>query len=189
MRDETGNRYGRLTALCYDHTRKGHVYWKCACDCGCVTVVEAGALRSGRTRSCGCFREDTRGDRNRTHGESAHNRLYNIWIGIRQRCNNESYKLYKWYGGKGVKLCDEWNDYTKFRDWAYAHGYEDPKPGQTKGDMMSIDRIDPDKAYSPDNCRWISLRENVSYMRKGKPIRGEVASKVQQPQRIEGEKI
>jgi hypothetical protein len=66
-----------------------------------------------------------------------------------------------------VRLCDEWNDFAAFRDWSYAHGYEDPKPGQTKGDMMSIDRIDSNKSYSPDNCRWVSLRQNVSYMRRG----------------------
>lgn len=166
MRNEIGNTYGRLTVLSYDHTRKGHIYWKCACECGCVTVVEAGSLRSGRTRSCGCLNVEKLSER-QTHGCSHGNRLYNIWIGIRQRCNNDNYKLHKWYGGKGVRLCAEWNDFSAFRDWSYSHGYKDPEPGQTKGDAMSIDRIDPDGDYAPGNCRWVSLRENVSYMRKG----------------------
>ena len=165
MKNEVGNTYGRLTVIEYDHTRKHHIYWKCICECGCVTVAEAGNLRAGEISSSGCLAHELTSARARTHGHSTE-RLYNIWIGIRQRCNNSDYKLYKWYGGKGVKLCDEWNDYSKFREWSYANGYEEPKPGQSKGDMMSIDRVDPDKAYSPENCRWVSLRQNVSYMRK-----------------------
>lgn len=166
MRNEVGNTYGRLTAISYDHTRKGHVYWKCVCECGCTTVAEAGNLRKGKTRSCGCLNREMLSER-RTHGCSHNNRLYNIWVGIRQRCGNEHYKLHKWYGGKGVRLCEEWSDFAAFRDWAYSHGYEDPKPGQTKGDMPSIDRIDPNGDYSPANCRWVSLRQNVSHMRRG----------------------
>lgn len=165
MKNEIGNTYGRLTVIEYDHTRKRHVYWKCICECGCVAVVEAGNLRAGKTLSCGCLAHELTRERLKTHGHSDE-RLYNIWVGIRQRCNNSNYKLYKWYGGKGVKLCDEWNDYAKFREWAYRSGYEDPKPGQGKGDMMSIDRINPNKTYCPENCRWVSLRQNVSYMRK-----------------------
>lgn len=165
MRNEIGNTYGRLTVIAFDHKRKGHIYYKCACECGCVTVAEAGSLRKGRTKSCGCLRRELGVENHLTHGHSDRERLYNIWIGIRQRCNNSNYKLYKWYGGKGVKLCDEWNDYAAFRVWAYANGYQDPQDGQTKGDAMSIDRIDPDGDYAPNNCRWVSLRENVSYMR------------------------
>ena len=165
MRNEIGNTYGRLTVIAFDHKRKGHIYYKCACECGCVTVAEAGSLRKGRTKSCGCLRRELGVENHLTHGHSDRERLYNIWIGIRQRCNNSNYKLYKWYGGKGVKLCDEWNDYAAFRAWAYTNGYQDPQEGQTKGDAMSIDRIDPNGDYAPDNCRWVSLRENVSYMR------------------------
>lgn len=165
MRNEIGNTYGRLTVIAFDHKRKGHIYYKCACECGCVTVAEAGSLRKGRTKSCGCLRRELGVENHLTHGHSDRERLYNIWIGIRQRCNNSNYKLYKWYGGKGVKLCDEWNDYAEFRAWAYANGYQDPQDGQTKGDAMSIDRIEPDGDYAPNNCRWVSLRENVSYMR------------------------
>ena len=165
MRNEIGNTYGRLTVIAFDHKRKGHIYYKCACECGCVTVAEAYSLRKGRTKSCGCLRRELGVKNHLTHGCADKERLYNIWIGIKQRCNNSNYKLYKWYGGKGVKLCDEWNDYAAFRAWAYANGYQDPQEGQTKGDAMSIDRIDPNGDYVPDNCRWVSLRENVSYMR------------------------
>ena len=177
MRNEIGNTYGRLTVLSFDHKRKGHVYYKCACECGGVVVTEAGNLRAGKTQSCGCLRRELSTQQHTTHGHADNERLYDIWIGIRQRCSNGGYKLFKWYGGKGVKLCDEWNDYSAFRAWAYANGYKDPNPGQTKGDAMSIDRIDPSDNYRPGNCRWVSLRENVSHMRVSKPIRGEGLSK------------
>lgn len=165
MRNEVGNTYGRLTVLEYDHTRNHHIYWKCLCECGCVTVAEAGNLRKGKTKSCGCLSRETTSRVRTTHGHSDKERLYDIWIGIKQRCNNENYRIYKWYGGKGVRMCDEWRDYSKFREWSYANGYHEPSEGQTKGDRLSIDRIDPDRDYSPDNCRWVSLRQNVSYMR------------------------
>ena len=189
MRNEIGNVYGRLTVLEYDHMRKGHIYYKCACECGCVTVAEAGNLRKGKTASCGCLRRELGVQKHTTHGYADKERLYGIWIGIKQRCNNRNYHIYKWYGGKGVKMCEEWNDYAAFRSWAYSHGYAEPQEGQTKGDRLSIDRIDPNKDYCPENCRWITLRENVSHMRESTPIRGEGTAKTRQPQRIAGEKI
>jgi len=164
MRNEIGNTYGRLTVIAFDHKRKGHIYYKCSCSCGCTTVTEAGSLRSGRTQSCGCLRHEFLVQQHTTHGYADKERLYDIWIGIKQRCNNRNYKLYKWYGGKGVKLCYEWNDYVAFRTWSYANGYKDQEPETSKGDALSIDRIDPDNDYCPENCRWISLRENVSHM-------------------------
>lgn len=168
MRDEIGKKYGRLTVIAYDHTRKSHLYYRCACDCGCVTVAEAGNLRKGVTKSCGCFRREAGVNNHLTHGHSDKERLYNIWIGIKQRCNNPNVHTYKYYGGKGVRLCQEWQDYEAFREWSYSHGYVEPQNGQTKGDCMSIDRINPDLDYSPDNCRWIPLRENISHMQKAR---------------------
>ena len=165
MRNEIGNTYGRLTVIAFDHKRKSKIYYKCTCECGCVTVVEAGALREGRTSSCGCLRRELGVKKHLTHGYADKERLYNIWIGIKQRCNNENYRLYKWYGGKGVRLCKEWYDYPTFRKWAFDNGYTEPTEGMTKGDLPSIDRIDPNGDYCPENCRWVSLRENVSHMR------------------------
>ena len=111
MRNEIGNTYGRLTVIAFDHKRKSKIYYKCSCSCGCVTVAEAGALREGRTSSCGCLRRELGAKKHLTHGYADKERLYNIWIGIKQRCNNKNYRLYKWYGGKGVRLCKEWYDY------------------------------------------------------------------------------
>ena len=103
---------------------------------------------------------------------------------MRQRCNNPNRDAYKLYGGKGVRVCDEWCDYENFKAWALDNGYQD---------NLSIDRIDPSKGYSPDNCRWITASENTARANKNhtsrKLIRGEGLSKVSQPQRIDGEKI
>ena len=115
MINEIGNRYGKLTVIEYHHSRKGSVYWLCQCECGMSTVVKGTALRTGHTKSCGCTAHETQFQK--THGEShCHKtRLYNIWVHMRNRCNNPHREAYKWYGGKGVKVCEEWNDYSNFR--------------------------------------------------------------------------
>ena len=189
MIDMIGKKFGRLTVVDFDRLENHKTYWKCTCDCGLTVIACGNNLRSGNTKSCGCLRRETaqkRGIANTTHGESHDNmtRLYSIWCGMRQRCNNPHHQAYNLYGGKGVSLCDEWNDYEVFKAWAMSNGYTDP---------LSIDRIDPNKGYNPSNCRWITISENVARANKNhttrKVIRGEGSLKVSQPQRIVGEKI
>ena len=181
MINEVGNKYGKLTVIRYDHSRQGNTYWLCQCDCGMTTVARGNALRTGHTKSCGCVGRSTRFPSK--HGESHDHktRLYNIWVHMRNRCNNPNREAYKWYGGKGVKVCEEWNEYSNFKEWAMANGYDDG---------MTIDRIDATKDYCPSNCRWLSKSDNSKH-RQGtyKPIRGEGLSKVSKPQRIGSEKI
>ena len=189
MIDLIGQKFGRLTVVEFAGVKKNGARWKCVCDCG-LTVIATGAnLRNGNTKSCGCLRREMvaeMGHKNRKHGEGHGNytRLYSIWCGMRQRCNRPTHHAYDLYGGKGVKVCDEWNDYAVFKEWAMANGYADD---------LSIDRIDPDKGYEPENCRWITPSENTARANKNhttrKVIRGEGVSKVRQPQRIDGEKI
>ena len=91
-------------------------------------------------------------------------RLYSIWNGMKQRCYNERFSQYKNYGGRGISVCDEWkDDFFSFAEWALSHGYQDPPEAEkgNRGGALSIDRIDNDKGYSPENCQWIPLRENV----------------------------
>ena len=187
--DLVGEKYGRLTVVAFDGIRKRKAYWKCVCDCGLTVVVPGNNLRTGNTKSCGCLHREAVakvGEKNRTHGEGHDNktRLYTIWCGMRQRCSYPKHVAWKHYGGKGVKVCEEWNDYTAFKAWALANGYTDE---------LSIDRIDPAKDYCPENCRWLTRSENTARANKNhttrKVIRGEGVSKVRQPQRIDGEKI
>lgn len=111
--------------------------WVCRCDCGKETTVTGYALRQGTTVSCGCKKI--------THHLANKERLYNTWKCMRQRCFNPNNPSYPHYGGKGVKICDEWMDYAGFRKWALENGYSDD---------LSIDRINVDGDYCPENCRW-----------------------------------
>ena len=175
MIDMIGKKFGRLTVVDFDRFENHKTYWKCVCDCGLTVIAVGNNLRSGNTKSCGCLRREAaqkQGKSSATHGESHDNRtrLYSIWCGMRQRCNNPNHQAYNLYGGKGVRLCDEWNDYKAFKTWAMSNGYKDP---------LSIDRIDHNEGYNPDNCRWITISENVARANKNhtthRVIRGEVA--------------
>lgn len=165
LMDLSGMRYGKLVVLSRfeENTKSGKPQWVCLCDCGKKTVVPAQALKSGNTKSCGCLKIETGriNGKKVKHGES-HTRLYNIWHSMKRRCYAVSSKDFVNYGGRGITVCSEWlNDFQAFHDWAVSHGYSDE---------LTIDRIDNDKGYSPDNCRWVTTKEQNQKKRNVKLI-------------------
>lgn len=163
--DITGMKFGRLTVMDYHHTNASqYACWRCRCDCGKVVVVPGKSLRTGNTKSCGCLNIDAATERiisfNTAHS-GAHTRLFRIWSSIKTRCENPNAINYKDYGGRGIKLCEEWHTFELFRDWALANGY---------ADNLSIDRIDVDGIYEPSNCRWATNSEQANNRRTNRII-------------------
>lgn len=143
--DLTGKTYGYLTVIERVENHKDHrAYWKCMCKCGGTTIVPTYRLNDGSTKSCGCKKYESH---NKKHG-MRHTRIYETWCGMIKRCYNKNSKSFKNYGGRGIKVCEEWkNDFSAFNTWAVSSGYSD---------NLTIERINVNDDYKPENCIWIT---------------------------------
>lgn len=153
-----GDKFNKLTVLEKTNQRINRsIIYKCQCDCGNITYVKSTNLIKGYIKSCGCLQRKMASKCNKTHGLS-HTKLFYVWQDMIKRCFKENHHAYKYYGGRGITVCNEWkNDFMSFYNWAINNGYEEG---------LTIDRIDVNGNYEPNNCRWVTMKVQCKNRRK-----------------------
>lgn len=156
--DLTGMKFGRLVVLRRDfECKKDETRWICKCDCGAVKSINGISLKTERTQSCGCLQAELASKRCRIY-EDSDKRLHSIWRGMKERCFRKENISYPFYGGRGITVCKEWaKSFIAFRGWALKNGY---------AENLSIDRMDSNGNYCPENCRWVTAKQQSNNTRR-----------------------
>ena len=148
--DLTGQKFGRLTVISFSHMDISISKWLCKCECGTERILIGSSLKNGTTKSCGCLRKE-RITSSLTIHDKSRTSIHNLWVAMRQKCDNKNNKYYVDNGGRGIKVCDRWHIFENF--------YEDM--GDKPTDIHMLSRLDNNGDFSSDNCKWISLEEHV----------------------------
>lgn len=159
-----GKRFSRLVVLSETDRQDEQVRWLCVCDCGKETKIKTGKLNDSHTRSCGCLQKETTASTNRTHGYAFRgnkNREYAAWINMKARCFNPNNDDYSNYGGRGITVCLRWK--TNFKNF-----FKDM--GKKPNEKMSLERLNPNKNYSPSNCCWATSKQQANNSRRNRSI-------------------
>ena len=153
--DLTGRRFGKLVVISREGSRQNHSLWLCLCDCGqTVARTRQDLFVTHYSVACRDCARASKAAKHTKHGESIRGKrtkLFNIWLAMLDRCGNPRSRVFRYYGQKGVHVCDEWKTYTVFAAWARSHGYSEG---------LSIERRDSAGHYEPANCEWITREEN-----------------------------
>lgn len=165
VNDLLNQQFERLTVIKrVENNQNGRARWLCRCSCGNEIITYGYRLTDGSTQSCGCLRRERIVNSVTKHHKS-NTKIYNIWSSMKQRCYNPKSKHYKNYGARGIKICDEWkNNFSSFYDWAINNGYIE----NAEHKSCTIDRINNDGDYEPNNCRWADMKTQCNNRRKRK---------------------
>lgn len=156
-KDLTGKTFNHLTAITeIGKNSNGTYIWSCVCSCGNKTKASTSDLVRSNIKSCGCIQ----GTWSKTHGK-AKTRIYRIWSNMKNRCTNKNLDSYKYYGGRGITVYDEWLKFENFNEWSMENGYDD---------HLTLDRVDNNKGYGPDNCRWASRSQQMNNTRQNTKV-------------------